>query len=136
MTKRFLVGIADHVTATDQEVDVLADIADVKLLGAETEDQLLEPAGAMDALLVYHTTKITEKSIAAMTKCRGIVRCGVGYDNVDLRAAGSRGIVVCNVPDYGTEEVADHAIMMLLALARAPCCLPDQAIHAPRYLVR
>jgi phosphoglycerate dehydrogenase-like enzyme len=129
MTKRFLVGVADYVTATDQELDVLADIADVKLLGAEAEDQLLETAGSMDALLVYHTTKITEKSIAVMTKCRGIVRCGVGYDNVDLRAAGSRGIVVCNVPDYGTEEVADHALMMLLALARRllPC---DQAIRA------
>ena len=67
---------------------------------------------------MYHTTKITEKLIAAMTKCRGIIRCGVGYDNVDLEAAGKRGIVVCNVPDYGTEEVADHALMMLLAIAR------------------
>src|SRR5687767_3106922 len=53
-----------------------------------------------------------------MTRCRGIVRCGVGYDNVDIEAAGKRGIVVCNVPDYGTEEVADHALMMLIAIAR------------------
>jgi phosphoglycerate dehydrogenase-like enzyme len=43
---------------------------------------------------------------------------GVGYDNVDIAAAGQRGIVCCNVPDYGTEEVADHALMLLLALAR------------------
>src|SRR5262249_58132797 len=47
----------------------------------------------------------------------------VGVDNVDLEAAGRRGIVVCNVPDYGTEEVADHSILMLLAIARrlVPC---------------
>jgi D-3-phosphoglycerate dehydrogenase len=129
MSKRFFVGVADYVTESDQELQVLADIADVKLLGAETEGQLLEAAAAIDVLLVYHTTKITEKSIAAMAKCRGIVRCGVGYDNVDLRAAGSRGIVVCNVPDYGTEEVADHALMMLLAIARR--LLPsDQAVRA------
>src|SRR6202022_233239 len=56
--------------------------------------------------------------LASMPKCRGIVRCGVGSDNVDLEEAGSRGIVVCNVPDYGTEEVADHALLFLLALAR------------------
>jgi phosphoglycerate dehydrogenase-like enzyme len=47
-----------------------------------------------------------------------VVRAGVGYNNVDLHAAGRRGILVCNVPDYGTEEVADHAIMLLLAVAR------------------
>src|SRR5438105_2430216 len=128
MTKRFFVGVADYVTESDQELQVLADIADVKLLGAETEEHILRTAGSMDALLVYHTTKITEKTIAALTKCRGIVRCGVGYDNVDVYAAGSRGIVVCNVPDYGTEEVADHALMLLLAIARRR--LPgDQAVR-------
>jgi D-3-phosphoglycerate dehydrogenase len=127
--ERFLVGVADYLTESAQEIDSLKDIADVKLLGAESEERLLLAAATIDALLVYHTTKITERSIAAMTKCRGIIRCGVGYDNVDLRAAGSRGIVVCNVPDYGTEEVADHALMMLLAIARRllPC---DRAIRA------
>src|SRR4029450_7856960 len=71
-----------------------------------------------DALLVFHDIKLSERSIGTLAKCRGIVRCGVGYDNVDLKAAGQRGIVVCNVPDYGTEEVADHALMLLLAIAR------------------
>jgi C-terminal binding protein len=129
MTQRFLVAVADYLTENEQELKVLADIADVKLLGADTEDRLLQSAGTFDALLVYHSTRITEKALAAMTKCRGIVRCGVGYDNVDLRAAGIRGIVVCNVPDYGTEEVADHALMLLLAMARRllPC---DHAIRA------
>jgi C-terminal binding protein len=129
MTQRYLVGVADYLTEASQELGVLADCADVKVLGADTEERLLAAAPSFDALLVYHSTKVTERSIAAMTKCRGIVRCGVGYDNVDLRAAGSRGIVVCNVPDYGTEEVADHALMLLLAMARRllPC---DQAIRA------
>ncbi len=129
MTQRGIVGVTDYLTEKDQELAVLADVADVRLLGGDSEEQVLDLAGTLDALLVYHTTKITEKLIAAMTKCRGIVRCGVGYDNVDLRAAGSRGIVVCNVPDYGTEEVADHALMMLLASARR--LMPaDRAIRA------
>jgi phosphoglycerate dehydrogenase-like enzyme len=47
-----------------------------------------------------------------------VVRAGVGYNNVDVEAASRHGVVICNVPDYGTEEVADHAIMFLLALVR------------------
>ena len=43
---------------------------------------------------------------------------GVGYDNVDIKAAGRLGIPVCNIPDYGTEEVADHALALILGLYR------------------
>jgi lactate dehydrogenase-like 2-hydroxyacid dehydrogenase len=53
-----------------------------------------------------------------LKKCRIIVRNGVGYDNVDLKLCGEAGIAVCNVPDYGTTEVADTAIAMMLAFAR------------------
>jgi D-3-phosphoglycerate dehydrogenase/C-terminal binding protein len=50
--------------------------------------------------------------------CRIIVRMGVGYDNLDSAAWGARGVPVCNVPDYGTSEVADHAVSLMLTLAR------------------
>jgi phosphoglycerate dehydrogenase-like enzyme len=53
-----------------------------------------------------------------LKKCRIIVRNGVGFDNVDLKLCGEAGIAVCNVPDYGTTEVADTAIAMMLAFAR------------------
>jgi D-3-phosphoglycerate dehydrogenase/C-terminal binding protein len=56
--------------------------------------------------------------MALLDKCRIIVRNGVGYDGLDLEGFGARGIPVCNVPDYGTTEVADHAIAMMLALRR------------------
>ncbi len=58
------------------------------------------------------------ETIAELERCRVIVRGGVGYDNVDVAAASRRNIPVCNVPDYGTEEVADHAIAMMLSLRR------------------
>lgn len=51
-------------------------------------------------------------------RCRIVVREGVGYDNLDLAGWGARGVPVCNVPDYGTTEVADHALALTLALAR------------------
>ena len=68
--------------------------------------------------MIYHCLRFTAKSIARLKQCKLIVRCGVGYDNVDYRAAREQGIPVANVPDYGTEEVADSAIGMALSLAR------------------
>jgi len=53
-----------------------------------------------------------------LEECRIIVRCGVGFDSVDIQAAGAMGIPVCNVPDYGVDEVADHAIGLMLACSR------------------
>jgi phosphoglycerate dehydrogenase-like enzyme len=69
-------------------------------------------------ILFHEIDRVGEATFSRAGRCRGLVRAGVGYNNVDLVAAGRRGIAVCNVPDYGTEEVADHALMMLLALAR------------------
>jgi len=123
MSKRPLIVVTDHLAEAGVEQAVLDPAADVRLLQTDNEADLIPGAADADALLVFHTIQLTERSIAALPKCRGIVRCGVGYDNVDLKAAGSRGMVVCNVPDYGTEEVADHALGMLLVLARRmlPC---------------
>jgi lactate dehydrogenase-like 2-hydroxyacid dehydrogenase len=53
-----------------------------------------------------------------MERCRIVVNSGVGYDHVDVAVAAELGIPVCNVPDYGTTEVADHAIALTLALCR------------------
>jgi D-3-phosphoglycerate dehydrogenase len=61
---------------------------------------------------------ISRDVIGALERCRVIVRYGVGVDTVDLDAATERGIVVAKVLDFCTEEVANHALMMLLALAR------------------
>jgi phosphoglycerate dehydrogenase-like enzyme len=118
MSQRPLVVITDAIAEAGAEAATLADLAELKLLQTDDENDVAEHGAAADVLLVFHTIKLSEQSIARLTRCRGIVRCGVGYDNVDLRAAGGRGIVVCNVPDYGTEEVADHALMLLLAAAR------------------
>ena len=61
---------------------------------------------------------IDAQVISRLVKCKIIARLGVGYDMIDTAAAGNAGIAVCNVPDYGTNEVADHAIALLLSFTR------------------
>jgi D-3-phosphoglycerate dehydrogenase len=53
-----------------------------------------------------------------MECCKVIVRYGIGFDNIELAAAGKKGIYVCNVPHYCSEEVADHTLALILAAAR------------------
>lgn len=116
---RYRVVVADFVTdALQPERDILGDIADIVALDANTEADLAGKIEDADAIMVYHNIAITRATIAQLRKCKLIVRCGVGFDNVDHIFARSRGIPVGNVPDYGTEEVADSAIGLALALAR------------------
>ena len=67
--------------------------------------------------------------IPRLKRARIVVRHGVGFDVVDLESCGAAGIAVCNVPDYGTTEVADSAIAMMLAFARGTPAL-DAALRA------
>jgi len=119
------VKTAFRVVVTDVLTDnlvierrVLADIADVDSLGAVREGDLVGRIEDADAMMLYHTVTLSASSIERLKHCRLIVRCGVGYDNVDIVAARQLGIPVANVPDYGSEEVADTAIGMMLTLAR------------------
>lgn len=100
------------------EREILSDIAEVKTLQAIGEENLAGKVEDADAIMLYHYVTITRPTIERLTNCRLIVRCGVGYDNIDYVFARERGIDVANVPDYGSEEVADSAIGMALALTR------------------
>jgi D-3-phosphoglycerate dehydrogenase / 2-oxoglutarate reductase len=77
----------------------------------------LRAAEACDALLVQDTP-IDGAFIARLSRCRVLGLYGAGVDNADVGAARRRGMVVVHVPDYGTEDVADHALCLLLACAR------------------
>jgi C-terminal binding protein len=116
---QFRVVIADFVAdELAPEREILGDIAEVVALNAHSEAQLAGHVETADAVMLYHNIAITPATISRLEKCKLIVRCGVGYDNVDWRAARARGIPVGNVPDYGTEEVADSAIGLMLSLVR------------------
>src|SRR5688500_5862976 len=110
--RRHKVVITDFISdGLVPERSVLDDIADVVALSATTEAQLVGQVEDAGALMVYHAIfRLSKQSVDRLGACKVITRCGVGYDNVDLAAARAKAIPVCNVPDYGTEEVADSAI--------------------------
>lgn len=114
-----IVYITDFWTGSpDVEQDALAGVARVVALGEHDEAKLLPRIADAAGLLVWHDIRITGATLSALSRCRVLVRIGVGFDNVDLDAARARDIIVCNTPDYGIEDVADHAIAMMLALLK------------------
>jgi lactate dehydrogenase-like 2-hydroxyacid dehydrogenase len=67
---------------------------------------------------LFHDLELDAAIIRKLDNCGLIVRAGAGFDNIDIVAARERGIPVCYVPDYGTEDVADHALALTLSLVR------------------
>ena len=84
---------------------------------ATTEEQVAELCRDADGVLNARAP-VTRRAIAAMERCRIIVRYGIGVDTIDIAAATERGIYVANVPDYCIDEVSDHALALLLMLSR------------------
>lgn len=84
-----------------------------------------------DAVLVWHRMRIDAPVVERLGKCRLIVRVGVGFDNVDTQACSAKGIPVSNVPNYGTTEVADHALALLLNLVRGISVYQEKMQHDP-----
>jgi len=93
------------------EVDYLPDLG-------KDKEKLLEVIGQYDGLAIRSATKVTEKIIAAATNLKVIGRAGIGVDNVDIPAATKKGIIVMNTPFGNSITTAEHAIAMMMALAR------------------
>ena len=78
-----------------------------------------------DAIVHVASTTFIDGTPGDYPRCQIVVRSGVGYDKVDLAGWGSVGVACCNVPDYGTSEVADHALALMLALTRGTATYHD-----------
>jgi D-3-phosphoglycerate dehydrogenase len=94
-------------------------------LQCKTELDVIECARDADVLLVQWAP-ITRWVIEHLPNCKVIVRYGIGLDNIDLEAARSRSIKVCNIPDYCIDEVADHTVALALSLARQVMAIDRQ----------
>jgi D-3-phosphoglycerate dehydrogenase len=120
------VAVTDYSFDTlDVETDILRPLGcEVVARRKASGFELNELVGDADHIITQFAP-LRADVVAAMRKARVIVRYGVGVDNVDLEAARSHGIPVCNVPDYCIDEVADHALALILATTRhvVPNCL-------------
>lgn len=84
-----------------------------------TADAVIEAARDSDIVMIQSARSLlTREVIEHLPRCRCIVRLGIGYDNVDVTAATEHGILVCNAPDYCVDDVADHALALLLGCVR------------------
>jgi len=100
-----------------QGLDVLRASSALDVVEADPGDVLTAIADA-DGLIVRSGTKVTKAVIAAAPQLRVIGRAGIGVDNVDVAAATERGIVVVNTPEGNNITTAEHAIALLVSLAR------------------
>ncbi|HJX62064.1 MAG TPA: C-terminal binding protein [Dehalococcoidia bacterium] len=119
-TDRYLVVHADADAGGDygeERTWVESVGAEFRLTNAREEEVLI--ANVRDAdVVVVNQAPITRRVMEALPRCRCVVRYGVGVDNVEVAAATDLGIVVANVVDFCTEEVANHALLLLLACAK------------------
>jgi D-3-phosphoglycerate dehydrogenase len=90
---------------------------ELRMAESAAAEAILAVAAEADAVLVTYA-KLPADLLHALKRCKVIGRFGLGVDNIDIKAAHERGIVVTYVPDYCMHEVSDHAMALLLALAR------------------
>jgi D-3-phosphoglycerate dehydrogenase len=118
MTKP-LIAVADSVFPSLDPAKKIFSKLDATVVLAEnsTADAIIKVARDADALMVTFA-QINSEVIAGLNNCRAIGRFGIGVDNIDIDAATKAGIQVCYVPDYCLDEVSDHALALLMSLAR------------------
>ncbi len=119
MSRKLKVIITDYDYGNVDVERSVIEGAGFELVAAQckSEGELIEVAHDADAVICQYA-RVGEKTINAFTNCRLIARYGTGVDIVDVEAATRRNILVTNIPDYCVDEVADHAMAMLLSCIR------------------
>jgi len=117
--KKYKVVITDaDENFFEPEKEVLEPLnVDLQIYDLKTAEELYELAPDADIILTTYV-KFDRSALEKFKNLKLISRHGAGYDNIDVRAATELGIIVCNIPEYGRDQVADHAMTLLLTLIR------------------
>lgn len=136
MAPKAKVVLTDYVwDSLDVEKKALAGVADrFVALRTKKPEEFLAEAADCDALLNTYAGPITADVMARMPRCKIIARYGIGVDTIDVEAATAAGIIVTNNPSYCLDEVAEHAMALVLACARK-VAFYDRLVRAGRWEV-
>lgn len=110
---------------------MLADLGDIIVARLEDDAEIPAAVRGADAVII-NLQPLGAAAIAQMRGCQVISRYGIGFDNIDLPAATAAGIWVSTVPDYGWEDVSDHALALFLACVRK-LTFADAAVRGGRW---
>ncbi len=115
---KIIISDCDHESMSVEERLFAESGLSYTHLACRTEDEVIAECGGA-GIVMNQYAPFTERVFAALDPdLKLIVRYGVGVDNIDLEAATRHGVQICNVPDYGMNEVSDHALGLMLALVR------------------
>lgn len=131
MSIKILITDCDHDSIEVERAVAAEAGVELELAQCHTEEEVIVAAADADGIVVQYAP-ITAKVLDALPKLKSIGRYGVGVDTLDIRAATDRGVIISNVPDYGTEDVSDHAIALALTLARGTARM-DREIRAGQF---
>lgn len=127
---RIVITDCDHASVDIERAVAEEAGAELVLAQGTSPQEVIANAEGADGLVVQYA-QITAEVMDALPNLRAVGRYGVGVDTVDVEAATARGVAVCNVPDYGTEAVSDHAIALALTVGRGLVAL-DRGTRAGR----
>jgi D-3-phosphoglycerate dehydrogenase / 2-oxoglutarate reductase len=125
----FLLTDADRFPFdADDRAALAAEGVELRELPGHEPEEVVAAAQGADAVFVYYA-RFPRETIERLNSVRVLARCGTGYDNIDVAAAREHGMQIVYVPDYGIDDVADHALALMLACARK-IALSDRRVRA------
>jgi D-3-phosphoglycerate dehydrogenase len=114
---RVVITDCDHGSIREEKEEFDRMGAELILAQVREEEELIRVGKEADGLINQYAL-LTRRVFENLPKCKVVSRYGVGVDSIDLRAATDLGIIIANVPDYCIDEVASHAVAMMLTLTR------------------
>ena len=126
MEKRKIVILSKFAHELSYEKEMFSKRDDVELVISpeKEESKVLEVVSNAEVIL-FTDVPMNKEFLSKLTKCKLIIRYGIGYDNIDTKAAKELGITVCNAPNYGVTDVAEHAMSLMLSTAKRLTYMSD-----------